>query len=220
MPKWIIALLRPAKTIPVTPWSNQGGLWRFEPRSFTMLTIGLWIFGSGEAALINSGIGVSPWTVLAEGLANTIDVGVGLATFLVSVIVLLLWIPIKQKPGIGTIMNALVIAAAIDVMRQYLPLATNFLAQLTMVLIGVGAVGLGSAIYLTARLGPGPRDGWMTGMHYKFGWPIGKVRLGIELSVLSLGWLLGGTVGVGTALFAILIGWAISVNLAMMPKKK
>lgn len=219
MPNWIAALLKPAKTIPITPWSNNGGQWQFEPKSFLMLTVGLWIFGSGEAALINSGIGVSPWTVLAEGLANTIEVGVGFATFLVSVTVLLLWIPIKQKPGIGTIMNALIIAAAIDVMRQYLPAPTQFGIQLVMVLLGVAAVGLGSAIYLTARLGPGPRDGWMTGLHYKFGWPIGKVRLGIELSVLSLGWLLGDTVGIGTALFAILIGWAIAVNLAIMPKK-
>lgn len=219
MPNWITSFLRPAKTIPITPWSNQGGQWQFEPKSFFMLTIGLWIFGSGEAALINSGIGVSPWTVLAEGLANTIEVGVGLATFLVSVTVLLLWIPIQQKPGIGTIMNAVVIAAAIDVMRQYLPVPTHFAAQLTMVLLGVGAVGLGSAIYLTARLGPGPRDGWMTGLHYKFGWSIAKVRFGIELTVLSLGWLLGGTVGIGTALFAILIGWAIAVNLTMMPKR-
>ncbi|MFM1905415.1 MAG: hypothetical protein RIT32_211 [Actinomycetota bacterium] len=210
----------PAKTIPQTPWSNSGGQWNFEFKSFFMLIIGLWIFGSGEAALINSGIGVSPWTVLAEGLAKTIDVGVGLATFLVSATVLLLWLPLKQLPGIGTIANAIVIAIAIDVMRNIYPTPTQIGFQLLMVVLGVSAVGLGSAIYLTAKLGPGPRDGWMTGLHYRFGWPISRVRLGIELSVLTTGWLLGGTVGLGTAIFAIFIGWMIAVNLALMPKTK
>lgn len=218
MPNWLNLLLHPAKTIPTTPWSNAGGLWKFEFKSVSMLTIGLWIFGSGEAALLNAGIGVSPWTVLAEGIANNLSVGVGVATFIVSVSVLLLWLPLKQLPGIGTIMNAIVIAIAIDVMRSVWPTPDQLLLQLPLTLFGIGLVGLGSAIYLTARLGPGPRDGWMTGLHYKFGWPISRVRFGIELTVLSTGWLLGGTVGLGTALFAILIGWSIAVNLALMPK--
>jgi uncharacterized membrane protein YczE len=183
-----------------------------------MLAVGLWIFGTGEAALINAGIGVSPWTVLAEGLADTLQIGVGLATFLVSVAVLMLWIPIKQAPGIGTVMNAIVIASAIDVMRLIIPAPDDLALQLGLVLLGVLAVGFGSAVYLTTQLGPGPRDGLMTGIHYRFGWPVGRVRLGIELSVLGLGWILGGTVGIGTAIFAVLIGWSISVNLALLPK--
>ena len=206
MPNWLRFLLNPAKTIPNTPWSNRDGQWRFEPKSFSMLVIGLWIFGSGEAALLNAGIGVSPWTVLAEGLSKNFEIGVGEATFLISVTVLLFWLPLKQRPGIGTIMNAIVIAFAIEVMQSWWPAPTIFWMQLSLTLLGIGLVGLGSAIYLTAKLGPGPRDGWMTGMHYKFGWPIGKVRFGIEVSVLITGWALGGTVGIGTALFAILIG--------------
>ncbi len=220
MPNWLNLLLNPAKTIPTTPWSNRGGQWKFEPKSFLMLTVGLWIFGSGEAALVNAGIGVSPWTVLAEGIAKNLAVGVGVATFIVSVSVLLLWLPLRQQPGIGTIMNAIVIATAIDAMRAFWPTPTEFWVQLMLSFLGIALVGLGSAIYLTARLGPGPRDGWMTGLHYKFGWPISRVRLGIELTVLTSGWLLGGTVGLGTALFAVLIGWAIAVNLAIMPVAK
>lgn len=218
MSKWIRALFNPAKTIPQTSWRSRGGQWEFSPNSFSMLVIGLWIFGSGEAALINAGLGVSPWTVLAEGLASTFKTGVGVATFVVSVLVLLLWIPLKQWPGIGTIMNALVIATAIDLMRLVIPTPSEFRYQLLLVLIGVLAVGLGSAIYLTAQLGPGPRDGLMTGLHYRFGWPVARVRLGIEISVLAFGWLLGGTVGLGTALFAVLIGWSIAINLAVLSK--
>jgi uncharacterized membrane protein YczE len=218
MPKFLYFILRPAKSIPQTPWSNQKSQWNFEPKSFTALCVGLWIFGTGEALLINSNLGVSPWTVLAEGLAKVLSIGVGGATFLVSVSVLLLWLPLKQKPGLGTIMNAIVIALAIDVMRAWLPQPTEFSYQLIEVLIGIMMVGLGSAIYLTAKLGPGPRDGWMTGVHHKFGWPISRVRLGIELTVLTAGWLLGGTVGLGTALFAILIGWSIAVWLGLLPK--
>lgn len=217
VPKFILILLRPAKTIPITPWSNKGSQWNFEPRSFSMLCLGLWIFGTGEALLINSKLGVSPWTVLAEGLGNVLNIGVGVATFLVSATVLLLWLPLKQQPGIGTIMNAIVIAVAIDAMRSIIPAPTQLALRLAEVLLGIALVGLGSAIYLTAKLGPGPRDGWMTGLHRKFGWSISRVRLGIELSVLTAGWLLGGTVGLGTALFAILIGWNIAVWLAVMP---
>lgn len=217
MPNWLKLLLNPAKTIPTTPWRNRGGQWKFEPKSFLMLTLGLWLFGSGEAALVNSTIGVSPWTVLAEGVAAKLAVGVGVATFIISVTVLLLWFPLRQQPGLGTIMNAIVIAIAIDAMRAFWPSPTEFWLQLLLVMLGIACAGLGSAIYLTAQLGPGPRDGWMTGIHYKFGWPISRVRLGIELTVLTSGWLLGGTVGLGTALFAVLIGWAIAVSLAIMP---
>ena len=185
------------------------------PRGQTLviLLVGLWIFGTGEAILIAAGIGNTPWTVLAEGIAKNIDRSVGQATFLVSVAVLFLWIPLKEKPGIGTILNAIVIAAAIEVMVPRLPTPDSFEIALLQVLAGVLLIGIGSGLYLTANLGPGPRDGWMTGLQKASGIPIGRVRGAIEVSVLALGWLLGGTFWVGTILFAVLIGPVVAICL-------
>jgi len=185
------------------------------PRGQTLviLLVGLWIFGTGDAILIAAGIGNTPWTVLAEGIAKNIDRSVGQATFLVSVAVLFLWIPLKEKPGIGTILNAIVIAAAIEVMVPRLPTPDNFEIALLQVLAGVLLIGIGSGLYLTANLGPGPRDGWMTGLQKASGIPIGRVRGAIEVSVLALGWLLGGTFWVGTILFAVLIGPVVAICL-------
>tara|TARA_B100001167_G_scaffold10036_1_gene5492 strand:- start:1946 stop:2557 length:612 start_codon:yes stop_codon:yes gene_type:complete len=185
------------------------------PRGQTLviLLVGLWIFGTGDAILIAAGIGNTPWTVLAEGIAKNIDRSVGQATFLVSVAVLFLWIPLKEKPGIGTILNAIVIAAAIEVMVPRLPTPDSFEIALLQVLAGVLLIGIGSGLYLTANLGPGPRDGWMTGLQKASGIPIGRVRGAIEVSVLALGWLLGGTFWVGTILFAVLIGPVVAICL-------
>jgi uncharacterized membrane protein YczE len=166
--------------------------------------------------LIAAGIGNTPWTVLAEGIARNIGWSVGQATFLVSVLVLLLWIPLKEKPGIGTILNAILIAAAIEVMVPLLPVPDTQTMAVAEVLVGVILIGIGSGIYLTANLGPGPRDGWMTGLQKASGVPIARVRGGIEVSVLVLGIMLGGTFREGTILFAVLIGpvVAICLNLA------
>ena len=185
------------------------------PRAQTLaiLLIGLWIFGTGDAILIAAGIGNTPWTVLAEGIAKNIDRSVGQATFLVSVAVLFLWIPLKEKPGIGTILNVIFIAAAIEVMVPRLPTPDSFEIALFQVLAGVLLIGIGSGLYLTANLGPGPRDGWMTGLQKVSGFPIGRGRAAIEVSVLALGWLLGGTFWVGTILFAVLIGPVVAICL-------
>jgi hypothetical protein len=172
----------------------------------TILVIGLWIFGTGDAIIIAAGIGNAPWTVLAEGIAVNIDWSIGQTTFLVSVLVLLLWIPLKEKPGVGTILNAILIAAAIEYMGGVLPTPEKFEYQILQVIIGSIFVGIGSGMYLTANLGPGPRDGWMTGLQRVSGIPIGRVRGSIEIGVLILGWLMGGTFGVGTIIFAITIG--------------
>jgi hypothetical protein len=172
----------------------------------TILVIGLWIFGTGDAIIIAAGIGNAPWTVLAEGIAVNIDWSIGQTTFLVSVLVLLLWIPLKEKPGVGTILNAILIAAAIEYMGGVLPTPEKFEYQILQVIIGSIFVGIGSGMYLTANLGPGPRDGWMTGLQRASGIPIGRVRGSIEIGVLALGWLMGGTFGVGTIIFAITIG--------------
>ena len=144
------------------------------------------MIGTGDAVLSAAGIGNAPLTVLAEGIAKNIDRSVGQATFLVSVAVLFLWIPLKEKPGIGTILNAIVIAAAIEVMVPRLPTPDSFEIALLQVLAGVLLIGIGSGLYLTANLGPGPRDGWMTGLQKASGIPIGRVRGAIEVSVLAL----------------------------------
>jgi uncharacterized membrane protein YczE len=210
----LLSLLRPAKEVPTTWWSADDPM-TTRPRAQTLviLLIGLWIFGTGDAILIAAGIGNTPWTVLAEGIAKNIDRSVGQATFLVSVAVLFLWIPLKEKPGIGTILNAVFIAAAIEIMVPRLPTPVSIGPALLQVLAGVLLIGIGSGLYLTANLGPGPRDGWMTGLQKASGIPISRVRAAIEVSVLALGWLLGGTFWVGTILFAILIGPVVAVCL-------
>ncbi len=184
--------------------------------TITILVTGLLIFGAGDAILIAAGVGNTPWTVLAEGIAVKIGWTVGQSTFLVSVLVLFLWIPLKEKPGVGTILNAILIAAVIHYMEGFLPNPEKFEWQILQVLVGSILVGIGSGLYLTANLGPGPRDGWMTGIQRVTGIPIGRVRGSIEISVLVIGWLLGGTFGIGTIIFALIIGPVVAscLNLA------
>jgi len=215
--KTILEFIRPAHKVPKTIWSSEHPL-NLKPKFMTLLFLvsGLWIFGTGEAVLIDAGIGVSPWTVLAQGISKQVDLTVGMATFVVSVLVLFLWIPLREIPGIGTILNAMLIAMSIDVMAPFIPEQTNFIPQVIQASIGVILVGIGSALYLTANLGPGPRDGWMTGVQKRTNWPIGRVRVGIEIIVLSIGIALGGIFGLGTVMFAIGIGPAISLSLGVV----
>ena len=214
---FILEFIRPAHKVPHTIWSSDTPL-TLKPRFVTLLFLisGLWIFGTGEAILIDAGIGVSPWTVLAQGISKQVDLTIGMATFVVSVLVLFLWIPLREIPGIGTILNAILIAMSIDVMRPFIPDQTDIMPQIIQASIGIILVGVGSALYLTANLGPGPRDGWMTGVQKKTNWPIGRVRIGIEIIVLSIGIALGGTFGLGTVMFAIGIGPAISMSLGVV----
>ncbi len=215
--KSILEFIRPAHKVPQTIWSSETPL-TLKPRfiTFIFLISGLWIFGTGEAILIDAGIGVSPWTVLAQGITEQIGTTVGESTFIVSVLVLFLWVPLRETPGIGTILNAILIALSIDVMRPFIPDQTDITSQIIQASIGIVLVGVGSALYLTANLGPGPRDGWMTGVQKKTNWPIGRVRVGIEIIVLSIGIALGGTFGLGTIMFAIGIGPAISLCLGVV----
>ena len=213
----ILQLFRPAHKVPQTIWSSDRPL-NVRPKLSTILALvsGLWIFGTGEAILIDAGIGVSPWTVLAQGISKQVDWTVGMATFVVSFLVLFLWIPLRETPGIGTILNAILIAMSIDVMRPFIPDQTDIMPQIIQASIGIILVGVGSALYLTANLGPGPRDGWMTEVQKKTNWPIGRVRVGIEIIVLSIGVALGGIFGLGTVMFAIGIGPAISMSLGVV----
>jgi len=215
--KTILEFIRPAHKVPHTIWSSETPL-TLKPRFITLffLVSGLWIFGTGEAILIDAGIGVSPWTVLAQGVTEQVGTTVGESTFIVSVLVLFLWVPLRETPGIGTILNAILIAISLDVMEPFIPEQTDLIPQIIQASIGIILVGVGSALYLTANLGPGPRDGWMTGVQKKTNWPIGRVRIGIEIIVLSIGIALGGTFGLGTVLFAIGIGPAISMCLGVV----
>jgi len=183
-----------------------------------ILIMGEFIFGVGDALLISAEIGNTPWTVLAEGISIITGMTVGQATFVISLVVLFLWIPIKEIPGIGTILNAIIIAATIDIMVPILPTPDNLIIQILQVFSGIILIAIGSSMYLTANLGPGPRDGWMTGIQRVTGIPIGRVRITIELSVLIIGTLLGGNLGLGTVLFAITIGRTVAICLAISEK--
>ena len=208
------SILKPAKEVPVTWWSSKDPMEpRPRPSTLLILCVGLWIFGTGDAVIVAAGLGNTPWTVLAEGIALMTDRTIGQATFFVSVAVLLLWIPLREKPGIGTILNAILIAVALEYMLPVLPTPEGGLESLLQVIGGIALVGIGSGIYLTANLGPGPRDGWMTGIRRVSGYPIGNVRAAIEISVVVIGWSLGGTVGTGTVIFAVMIGPTVAVCL-------
>ena len=212
-------LLRPAHSVPRTLWSADAPL-TFKPRVSTAAALfaGLWLFGTGEAMFIAAGLGVSPWTVLAQGISVQSGLSVGFATFVVSVLVLLLWIPLRELPGFGTLSNAVVIAVAIDTMTPLLILPEDSVMRYFQLIVGVILIGVGSGLYLTANLGPGPRDGLMTGLQRITGKPIGWVRAGLEVTVLCCGWLLGGTVGLGTVVFAIGVGYAVALSLSLVKR--
>ena len=208
------------KSVPKTSWSSDTPL-HFKPRfkTFILLCLGLSLFGFGESLLIHSTIGVSPWTVLAEGLSLKLNWSVGFATFIVSVLVLSTWIFLKQKPGLGTLLNIIIIAGMIDISLFLFDFSTNsYLLNILTGILGVLFVGLGSGIYLIANLGPGPRDGLMTGLQRITNFPIAWVRASIEISVVILGWILGGTVGLGTLIFALGIGPAVALGLYLTDK--
>jgi uncharacterized membrane protein YczE len=187
--------------------------WRPTPWQLVQVLAGLWLFGTGEALVVASELGNSPWTVLAEGVSKHTPLSIGAATFSISVLVLLCWIPLREWPGLGTVLNAIVIGVAIDATLALLPHLDSHGVRWVALLGGIAIVGLGSGLYLTAALGPGPRDGLMTGLHARFGWPLAAVRTGIELTAVTAGFLLGGTVGVGSVLFALLIGHAVSFGV-------
>lgn len=205
------------RAIPSTSWSSSSPL-SFRPKLLTLFNLcaGLTLFGLGEAMMLASGFGVSPWLVLADGLSYKLGLSIGLTTLAISLAVLTLWIPLRQLPGLGTILNALIIAAVIDLSLPYLPRPSSVLIQSIESVFGILLIGLGSAMYLIAKLGPGPRDGLMTGLQRVTGLPIVWVRTSIEIIVLVLGWSLGGTVGGGTLLFAFGIGPALSVGLVLV----
>ena len=203
--------------IPIKSWSSDNPL-NFKPKIKTLffLIIGLFCFGLGEALILISSTGNSPWLVLSEGLSNITGLSVGSTTFFISLSVLFLWIFLKQKPGIGTILNVIIIAVVIDLTTFYVDPPTSIFTQYLLTIASVLLVGLGSGIYLIANLGPGPRDGLMTGLTRKTGYPISLIRAFIEITVVIIGWHLGGTIGLGTLIFAFGIGPAVALGLSII----
>ncbi len=210
-------LLTPHKTVPITPWRAETR-WDLSLSRVLILFTGLIIFGLGDSLLIQGNRGNAPWTVFAQGLTFKTGLSIGFATLLISSFVLLIWIPLREKPGFGTLSNIILIATFIQVGTQIFPEQSSMTSGILFDLIGIAMVGLGSALYITCGLGPGPRDGAMTGIHYRTGIRVGRVRLGIELVVLIIGWFMGGSVGVGTALFALLIGQSVAIFLGIVAR--
>ena len=209
--------LKPHKTVPITPW-RATSRWDLSPLRILILFFGLAIFGLGDSLFIQAGIGNAPWTVFAEGLTYKTGMSIGFATFVISVFVLLLWIPLKERPGFGTLSNIVLIATFIELGTHIFPEANSFAVGIVYNFIGISLVGIGSALYITCGLGPGPRDGAMTGLHYRTGVRVGRVRMAIEVTVLAIGFLMGGTVGVGTALFALFIGQSVAISLGILAR--
>ena len=207
------------KKIPNLTWSSSNPL-NFKPNIKTLiyLVLGLSLFAIGETLLITANQGVSPWTVLAQGISFQTNLSIGFTTFIVSLIVLILWYPLKQKPGLGTILNIVLISIIIDLTIPILPYPKSFLFQIIQSIIAVFIVGLGSGFYLTANLGPGPRDGLMTGLQSLTNQPIALIRTIIEVSAVGLGFYLGGIVGIGTLLFAFGIGPTVSIGIFIVIK--
>ena len=205
------------RSVPSTKWSSDKPL-NFSPKPITIfiLCIGLFLFGLGESLIITASVGMSPWTVLAEGLSITTGLSIGTLTFLISLGVLLLWIPLKQQAGIGTILNVIIVAAVIEWSLPYLPHPETYAMQILQAVLGTLIVGVASGIYLIANLGPGPRDGLMTGCQKATGLPIAWVRVFLEIVVITIGWTLGGTVGIATVIFAIGVGPAVSMGLYLI----
>ena len=202
------------RSVPTTNWSSEKPL-NFSPKPLTLIILcfGLFLFGLGESLIITASVGMSPWTVLAEGLSVTTGLSIGALTFLISLGVLLLWIPLKQQAGAGTILNVIIIAAVIEWSLPYLPHPETYAMQILQAILGTLVVGIASGIYLIANLGPGPRDGLMTGCQRATNLPIAWVRVFLEITVISVGWMLGGTIGLATLIFAFGVGPAVSLGL-------
>ena len=205
--------------IPKKTWSSNSPI-NFQPKIKTLLylSLGLICFGLGEALILISSTGNSPWLVLSEGLSIKTGLSVGTTTFFISLVVLFFWIFLKQKPGIGTFLNVFIIAAVIDLTSFYFDPPSSIYSKYFLTVFSVLLVGLGSGIYLVANLGPGPRDGLMTGLTRITGYPISFIRASIEITVVIIGWYLGGTVGLGTLIFAFGIGPAVALGLSIVNK--
>jgi len=192
--------------------------WVPSPLQAVSLVAGLWLFGVGEAMIVVAALGNSPWIVFAQGLATHAHLSIGVMTNLIGAVVLLGWIPLRQRPGLGTVLNVLLIGIALDVTLTFLRAPQGLPARIAMCVGGILVVALGSGLYLRCGLGPGPRDGLMTGIARVRGWPLGAARALVEVIVLTVGWLLGGVAGIGTVLFATFIGPCVHVAVRLLSR--
>lgn len=213
----VTRVMKLSHKIPVTPW-RASSTWGFRPRMIAPLAIGLTLFGIGEGLLVQSHWGATPWTVFAEGISRHAHISLGWSTAAISCVVLIAWFPLGERPGFGTIANLIIIAYVLQLTTTLVGVPSNAFVKALFVVGAVVVIGIGSALYLTTGLGPGPRDGLMTSLHRHLGISVVYVRLTLEVVVLVSGWLLGGTVGVGTAFFATTIGFSIGANLQIVER--
>ncbi len=185
-------------------------------RRIGQLLVGLFLYGFAIAMMVRAAIGVSPWDVLAQGVSKLTGIEFGWVTSIVGLIVLLLWIPIRQKPGIGTLLNVLLIGPSAQLGLALIPEQHVLVLQVLLFLGGLSLLAIATGLYIGARFGPGPRDGLMTGVHRRWGWRIWIVRTSIEVVVLGIGWVLGGNVGLGTLAFALLIGPMVNLTMPVL----
>lgn len=192
-------------------------------RRFFQLILGLFLYGIGISLMVRAAIGIAPWDVLTQGVSKQSGLSFGLVTNLIGVVVLLLWMPLRQRPGLGTLLNVLLIGPSAQLGLWLLPEMHGLALQIPVFASGLLVLALATGLYIGANFGPGPRDGLMTGLHYRYGWPVWRVRTLIEASVLLTGWLLGGDVGWGTLAFALLVGPLCGITLrwfAPLPDKR
>ncbi|WP_460773505.1 membrane protein YczE [Microbacterium sp. GXF7504] len=189
-------------------------------RRILQLALGLPLYGFGCALTVLASLGVDPWTVLAQGVSRQTGIGIGWVVNGIGLLVMLLWIPLRQRPGVGTLANILVVGSAMQVALWLLPAVDGFVPRLLVLLAGIVCVAVASGLYIGAHFGAGPRDGLMTGLTGRFGWPTWLARGSVELSVLLGGWLLGGDVGLGTVLFAVLIGPLVHLTLPVLDTRR
>lgn len=209
------AMVAYSKILPQTPWTAKHQ-WSLQPLPLLMITLSLVLFGIGEGMLVHARLGSTPWMVLSQGLAQQSGLNVGLTTFIISVLVLLAWLPLRMRPGLGTLLNMLVIAAVVGLFVVYIPPPVAWMARLLWCAAGIVIIGIAAALYMTCHLGTGPRDGLMIGLCQVSGWSVGTVGTLIQISVCLTGWLMGGTVGIGTLMVALCLGWVVQFALFVL----
>ena len=213
----ILSHLKPHRTVPVVPWTAKNR-WDLSFKRVFILFFGLAIFGLGDGLIIQSGLGNAPWSVLAQGISLKSGLSIGTSTLIVGSLVLALWIPLRERPGFGTLSNIIIISLFIEIATNIFPKQENIVLGVIFTLLGIAMVGIGSSLYITCGLGPGPRDGAMTGLHQRTGVRVGRVRLGLEVVVSIAGAFLGGTLGLGTLLFALLIGQSVAISFGLLAR--
>ncbi len=209
------ATKRVAHSVPTFSWSSPTR-WSTQPKPIAILVVGLIIFGVGDWMLIASRLGNSPWSVLSGGIDRHVHLGIGTITVISSVVVLLAWIPLRQRPGLGTVANAAIIGTVVELFDRNVSPIDNVVVRSVMLVGGLLATGVGGAMYLSTQLGPGPRDGLMTRIGQLLHRPIAHVRMAIEVTVLAIGWALGGRLGIGTLVFAATIGHMLAYCVGLL----